>query len=208
MSTGINAKWKTQKEKGGKAKRNAKKNLYTDAGFVNWGRIAYRSEGGILVTGILRSCLVDAFFMLLPKHISVDLDINAVRKSIMPADPNKNTCFKDVDKYARKYYNISIQRVSGNFSNAIGGIAMALLQRTKGNFLVQLHVTKNEFDKDGDKHCVAYDGVSVRDNFQYANVKLVEESDRNDPLNAREVFSSLFKGQIAQITNIYEMKSL
>ena len=208
MSTGINAKWHTQKEKGGKAKRNAKKNLYTEAGFVNRGRVAYRSEGGILVTGILRSCLVDAFFMLLPKHISVDLDINAVRKSIMPADPNKNTCFKDVDKYARKYYNISIQRVSGNFLNAIGGTAMALLQRTKGNFLVQLHVTNNEYDKDGDKHCVAYDGVSVRDNFQYAKVKLVEESDRNDPLNAREVFSSLFKGQIAQITNIYEMKSL
>jgi len=81
-------------------------------------------------------------------------------------------------------------------------------KRQKGNFLVQLHVTKNDHDKDVDKHCVAYDGVSVRDNFQYAKVKLVEDSDRNDPLNAREVFSSLFKGQSAQITNIYEMKSL
>jgi len=208
MSTGIKAKWHTQKEKGGKAKRNTKKSFYTEAGFVNRGRIAYRSEGGILVTGIQRSCLVDAFFVLLPKHISVNLDINAVRKSIMPADPNKNTCFKDVDKYARKYYNISIQRVSGNFLNAIGGTAMALLQRTKGNFLVQLHVTKDEFDKEGDKHCVAYDGVSVRDNFQYAKVKLIEDSDCNDPLNARKVFSSLFKGQSAQITKIYEIKSL
>jgi hypothetical protein len=55
---------------------------------------------------------------------------------------------------------------------------------------------------------VAYDGVSVRVNFQYAKVKLVEDSDRNDPLNAREVFSSLFKGKIEQITKIYEMKSL
>jgi hypothetical protein len=97
--------------------------------------------------------------MLLPKHISVDLDINAVRKSIMPADPNKNTRFKDVDKYARTYYNISLQRVTGNFLNAIGGIAMALLQKTKGIFLVQLHVTKNDHDKDVDKHCVAYYGV-------------------------------------------------
>ncbi len=75
-------------------------------------------------------------------------------------------------------------------------------------FLVQLVVTKNEFDKEGYKHCVAYDGVSVRDNFQYAKVKLIEDSDRNDPINARKVFSSLFKGQSAQITNIYEMKSL
>ena len=66
---------------------------------------------------------------------------------------------------------------------------MALLQRTKGNFLVQLHVTKDEYDKDGDKHCVAYDDVSVRDNFHYTKVKLVEESDHNDPLNARELFS-------------------
>ncbi len=52
MSTGINAKWHTQREKGGKAKRNFKKKKYTEAGFVNRGRVAYRSEGGILVTGI------------------------------------------------------------------------------------------------------------------------------------------------------------
>ncbi len=52
----------------------------------------------------------------------------------MQADPNKNTCFKDVDKYARKNYNISIQRVSGNFLNAIGGTAMAILQKAKVNF--------------------------------------------------------------------------
>ncbi len=113
-----------------------------------------------------------------------------------------------VDKYARKKYNISLQRVTGNFLHAIGGIAMALLQRKKCIFLVQLHVTNNDHDKDRDKHCVAYDGVAVRDNFHYAKVKLVEDSDRNDPLNAREVFSSLFKGQSAQITNIFEMKSL
>ena len=53
---------------------------------------------------------------------------------------------------------------------------------------------------------MAYYGVSVRDNFQYSKVKLIEESDRDDPLNARKVFSLLFKGQIAQITNVYEMK--
>ncbi len=91
----------------------------------------------------------------------------------MPADPNKNTFFKDVDKYAQKYYSILLQRVTGNFLNTFAGIAMALLQKTKGIFLVQLHVTKDEYDKDGDKHCVAYDGVSVRDNFQYAKVKLI-----------------------------------
>ena len=78
ISTGINAKWHTQIEKGGKEKRNAKKKKYTDAGFVNRGQVAYRSEGGILVSGIQRSCLVDALFMLLPKHISVNLDINSV----------------------------------------------------------------------------------------------------------------------------------
>ena len=83
----------------------------------------------------------------------------------MPADPNKNTCFKDVDKYARKHYNISLQIVTGNFLHAVGGISMALIQRTKGNFLVQLHITKNDNDKDRDKHCVAYDGVLFRDSF-------------------------------------------
>ena len=76
ISTVINARRHTQKLNSGKAKRNAKKKKYSDAGFVNRGRVAYRSEGEILVTGILQSCLVDAFFLLLPKHISVDLDIN------------------------------------------------------------------------------------------------------------------------------------
>ena len=47
---------------------------------------------------------------------------------------------------------------------------------------------------------MTYDGVSGRDNFQYSKVKLVEDSDRNDPLNARAVLSLLFIGQIAQIT--------
>jgi len=92
-------------------------------------------------------------------------NINAVRKSIMPADPNKNICFKDVDKYSRKYYNISLQRVTGNFLNAIGGIAIALLQRKQGNFVVQLHITENGNDKDRDIHCVVYDGISVRNKF-------------------------------------------
>ncbi len=45
MSTGINAEWLTQNEKGGKAKRNAKKKKYTEAGFVNRGQVAYRLEG-------------------------------------------------------------------------------------------------------------------------------------------------------------------
>ena len=43
---------------------------------------------------------------------------------------------------------------------------------------------------------MAYDGVSVRDNFQYAKVKLVEESDRNDPLNAREVLALSSKDRL------------
>ena len=43
--TGINARRHTQKLKSGKAKRNAKKKKCVDAGFVNMGRIAYRSEG-------------------------------------------------------------------------------------------------------------------------------------------------------------------
>ena len=66
--------------------------------------------------------------------------------------------------------------------------------KDKGNFVVQLHITENGNNKDRDKHCVAYDGVSMRDNFQYAKVKLVEDRDRNDPRNAQEFFNSLFKG--------------
>ena len=50
--------------------------------------------------------------------------------------------------------------------------------------MVQLHVTKNGNDKEGDKHCVAYYGDSARDrdNFQYAKVKLklVEDSEQTN----------------------------
>ncbi len=52
---------------------NAKKKKYTNAGFVNRGQVEYRLEGEVLVTGILRSYLVDVFCMLLPTHILVDL---------------------------------------------------------------------------------------------------------------------------------------
>ena len=50
MSTGINDRRHTHKLKSGKAKRNAKKKKSEDAGFVNRGRVAYRSEGGLLFT--------------------------------------------------------------------------------------------------------------------------------------------------------------
>ena len=55
-------------------------------------------------------------------------------------------------------------------------------------------------------HCVAFDGLTIKDNHKYTKVKILEESDRRTVQGARAVFDSLFPGHEARITNIYELR--
>ena len=85
-----------------------------------------------------------------------------------------------------------------------GGPEYNLLKRS-GSYVVQLRVTKDSSDKSPDMHCVAYDGLTIKDNHKYTKVKIIEESDRT-LMGAREVFQSLLPGLQVRVTNIYEIK--
>ena len=89
-----------------------------------------------------------------------------------------------------------------------GGVALALL-RSAGHYVVQLRIATGKDDKEPDLHCLAYDGVTVRDNYRCAKVKLIDEGDRASPEAARKVFDTLFSaGLEVRIKNVYELVRL
>ena len=85
-----------------------------------------------------------------------------------------------------------------------GGLAFQLLQRVAGSFVVQLRVTTGPSDPKPDLHCVAYDGLTIKDNHKYTKIKILEASDRSVQ-GARAVFDSLLPGLQVRMINIYEL---
>ena len=71
-----------------------------------------------------------------------------------------------------------------------GGSELSLLS-TEGLFVVLLRVTHDKTDLAPDMHCVAYDGLTVRDNYRGDRVKVLDPSDRESEEKARAVFNSL-----------------
>ena len=186
-------------------KKAGKKAEEEDGGFTDKGRVAFKAEGGVLVTGGKRTCLPDALHMLL-LSLSIPVDVEEVR-TIMPADPNENTRFMAADNFVSQF-GLTLQRVTSRFMSAKGGVALALLQAS-GYFVVQLRITAGKNDKDPDLHCVAYDGATVRDNYQWSKVKDLDEGDRASPASARKVFNSLFHRDLeVRIKNVYELMPL
>ena len=186
-------------------KKAGKKAEEEDGGFTDKGRVAFKAEGGVLVTGGKRTCLPDALYMLL-LSLSIPVDVEEVR-TIMPADPSENTLFMAADNFVSQF-GLTLQRVTSRFMSAKGGVALALLQAS-GYFVVQLRITAGKDDKDPDLHCVAYDGATVRDNYQWSKVKDLDEGDRASPASARKVFNSLFHRDLeVRIKNVYELMPL
>ena len=99
-------------------------------------------------------------------------------------------------------FGLKLDRVTKEFMGS-GGLAFQLLQRVAGSFVVQLRVTYGK-DDTPDFHCVAYDGMTIKDNNKYTKVKILEESDRS-VAGARAVFDSLFNGLQVRVTNVYEL---
>ena len=100
--------------------------------------------------------------------------------------------------------------MTSSFNSCKGGAALAVL-RSKGFFIIQLRIAYHKDDKKPDRHCVAYDGVEIKDNARTAKVKIIDDTDRDpfQPHKAREVFDSLFrKGLQVRIKNVYELAPL
>ena len=85
-----------------------------------------------------------------------------------------------------------------------GGLAFQLMQ-VSGSFVVQLRVTYGK-DDSPDLHCVAYDGLTIKDNYKYAKVKILEESDRTVD-GSRAVFDSLLPDLQVRVMNVYQLRS-
>ena len=184
-----------------RAIRAAKRAREEDGGYTDKGRMAFKKEGGTLVTGNERSCVPDALFLLL--SLSISVSVETVR-AIMPDGPDQNTKFSVADKFV-KQFGLTLKRVTGTFNYGVkGGTALSLL-RTKGLFIVQLRIAYNKDDKAPDLHCIAYDGSTLRDNYQRAKVKELDSTDRSCSENARKVFDSFSPGLEVRIKNVYEL---
>jgi len=174
------------------------------AGYVDRGRRVFRDNQGALVTGTKRSCMPDALWMGL-KEAGCAVDLEDVRSSIMPEDPDADSTFAATQDYAAEL-GFELVCVSKEMQKQKGGFAYNLLLRKTGMFLVQLRVTSDKDDPlPPDLHVALYDGKCVRDNQWYTKVKMIEDSDRNVQ-GARLVFDSLCKNLEVRINNIYELK--
>ena len=61
-------------------KKAAKKAEAEEGGYTDKGRVAFKAEGGVLVTGGKRTCVPDALAMLL-RSLSISVDVDKVRRS-------------------------------------------------------------------------------------------------------------------------------
>lgn len=188
-----------RKATGHKKKAKKKKGGYTDKG-----RIAFKSEGGVLVTGHARTCLPDALFLLLHSlSLVTDDDKDNVQVAIMGDDLYKDALFTTAQTYV-KSFGLSLPGVTAEF-NTRGGLAYNLLNAKGRKFIVHLLVSFGPHDKDPDDHCVAYDGITVRDNNKYKKVKVLDDGDRSSPDMARNVFDSLYPKMMVRIKNVFEL---
>ena len=197
-------KSKKRKRQSGASRREKVAAPKKKAGYVDRGRRVFRDNQGVLATGTKRTCLADALWMAL-EEAGCAVDLEDVRSSIMPEDPDANTPFAAAQDYAATH-GFTLACVSKEMQKEKGGYEYNLLLRETGLFLVQLRVTTGKDDPNPpDLHVCFYDGTNVRDNGKYTKVKILEESDRSVQ-GARLVFGSLFNGLEVRTNNIYELK--
>eukprot|EP00964_Phaeocystis_antarctica_P080015 scaffold49911_cov95-Phaeocystis_antarctica.AAC.1 len=148
---------------GGARRAEAVAKKKKEGGYVDRGRRVFKDHGGALATGTKRTCVADALWVLL-NGLDYTGDLEDVRTSIMPSDPDENTLFDTAGDYAAKH-GFKLTCVSKEFQQTKGGYAYNLLARDHGYFLVQLRVTSGPSDLESpDLHVVAYDGKTIRDN--------------------------------------------
>ena len=178
-----------------------------EGGYTDKGRLVFKAEGGVLRTGNARTCVPDALFNLLAERELVpntDEASEMVRAALIH-DPDANVLFANANALVCDRFGLSLDRVTKHFMIK-GGPAYHLLHAT-GLFLVQLRITDGSDDKNPDLHCVAYDGHTIRDNYRYAKVKMLDDGNRASVDAARDVFNSLVRGCRVEIKNIYQLKS-
>ena len=192
--------WAPEKRKVKGHQQKAKKKK---TGFTNKGRLAFKSEGGVLATGQARTCLPDALYVLLPSLLVLAPDLDTVRTAIMGTELFKDALFTTAQTYVQTL-GLRLSCITKDFCLK-GGPAYHVFNTTGRFLVVHLLVSFGAHDKEPDDHCVAYDGVTVRDNNQYKKVKQLDDGDRASPENARKVFDSLYPNMMVRVKNVYEL---
>jgi hypothetical protein len=133
------------------------------------------------------------------------LAVDETRLALMPSASGGQVTFHAADELVAKV-GYRLERVTARFMESKGGLALSLLHAEEGLFVVLLCITLNQADREPDMHCVAYDGHTVRDNYQGTKVKVLDASDCESKEKARAVFDSLFPpGLVVRLVNVYEL---
>ena len=193
QSADESAPGKRKKATGHKQKAKKKK-----GGFTNKSRCAFKADGNALATGSMRTCIPDALYALLHGP-----DVATVRSAIMGDDLYADALFTSAQSYVATL-GMSLRCVTSEF-NLKGGLAFNLLNARGRRFLVQLLISYGPRDDDPDDHCIAYDGLTLRDNNQYRKVKVLDDGDRATKEAARAVFDSLSPNMMIRIKNVFEL---
>ena len=194
-----------RKRKRKKATGHKKKAGKTEGGYTDKGRLAFKAEGNTLVTGSARTCIPDALCVLLDIAMATTpLCPDAVRSAIMGDDLYSDARFTAAQTFVQDSCGMLLTRVTQRFEMK-GGLAYNLLN-VRGLFLVHLSVSYGPHDDDPDDHCVAYDGLTVRDNNRYKKVRQLDDGDRATKEDARKVFNSLYPNMSVRIKNVFELR--
>jgi hypothetical protein len=133
---------------------------------------------------------------------TTNLSFHAVRSAIMGDDLYSDARFTAAQTFVESC-GMLLARVTQRFDMK-GGLAYNLLN-ARGLFLVHLSISYGPHDDDPDDHCVAYDGLTVRDNNQYKKVKDLDDGDRATKEGARKLFDSLYPNMMVRIENVFQL---
>lgn len=205
-----NGKNRKGKERG--KTRKARKTLKNQhAGYIPEPKIEFRRKGGkVSKDGNVRTCLPDSAQDLLAEMgVVVHDEQNVTMRNFLHREDENgeelDSLFEDLNSYTEKNFGISLKRVTSDYDKKKGGLAFNILQETSGYFIIQVLINNRNSVTKTERHCLAYNGKSVRDSDRRSKIRIIENSDRECPQEARKVFEAWFnKENTARIVNVYK----
>jgi hypothetical protein len=185
-----------------------------EGGYTDKSRRRFVAAGGALITGNARTCLSDAVATLVSSVRALrDGDdatwplLGAMRSTLEEnarEQGSRDARFVAAAAFLRQQMGADLRRVTHEFQRP-GGPELALLQAFGRLLVVQLQIKDGPDDKEPDLHCVAYDGLTLRDSYSHTSVKVLDKGDSASVAAARALFQSIADGCIVRIKNVYEL---
>ena len=192
--------------------RKARKTMTNQhAGFIPERKSEFRRKGGkVSKDGNVRTCLADSAQDLLAEMgVVVHDEQNVTMRHVLHRE-NENgeeldSLFEDLKSYTNMNFGISLKRVTSDYDKKKGGLAFNILQERSGYFIIQVLIMSRNAATKPERHCLSYNGKSVRDSDRRSQIRIIENSDRECRQKARKVFESWFnKESTARILQVYK----